>query len=473
MAVARLGTSDTTGGYGALDNVDINEESILQSQTDEEEEREDDKSSVDEDEEEVEGWKGWVVVLASFLCIAILDGVGYTTGLLLNSLLQDLGGSRAEVSVAGSLQVGVYSLSGPIVGRLVTEWGTRPVCVLGATVSSLGMLLASFGSSLGGVLVGYSVVAGCGFGMMYIPSVVGAAPFFNKRRSLAIGICLCGSGIGTFTLAPITEFILNSYGWRVVFRTFSVMCLGCVVCGLCMFNKKKGADEEDKPPEEAEKPDDTQVEKLRAPYRVMDPSLYNNPNFPTFLIVVLADFMAFMGVYIPYTHLPPLALARNISASDAAFLISAGGISNTVGRFLGGWLCDIPFVHPFMILLASVVVSLIPSFTIPRMTSYGEFFSLFSVFGLATGCMVGASSPLLIGLLGLNALSQTFGLLTALRGVSAMVGPPLAGLLVDYLNDPGSALDLCGLLQLVSVSAYLVAILHHRLVTRRRNYIAL
>lgn len=468
MAVARA--SDTTGGYGSLENVDFNEESIHSQQ---EEGREDDKSSVDEDEEEeAESWKGWVVVLASFLCIAILDGVGYTTGLLLNSLLQDLGGSRAEVSVAGSLQVGVYSLSGPIVGRLVTEWGTRPVCVLGATVSSLGMLLASFGSSLGGVLVGYSVVAGCGFGMMYIPSVVGAAPFFNKRRSLAIGICLCGSGIGTFTLAPITEFILNSYGWRVVFRTFSVMCLGCVVCGLCMF-KKKGVTEEAKPTEEPETPDDTQVEKLRAPYRVMDPSLYNNPNFPTFLIVVLADFVAFMGVYIPYTHLPPLALARNISASDAAFLISAGGISNTFGRFLGGWLCDIPFVHPFMILLTSVVVSLIPSFTIPRMTTYGEFFSLFSVFGLATGCMVGASSPLLIGLLGLNALSQTFGLLTALRGVSAMVGPPLAGLLVDYLNEPGAALDLCGLLQLVSVTAYLFAILKHRLVLRRRNYIAL
>ena len=41
--------------------------------------------------------------------------------------------------------------------------------------------------SLGGVLVGYSVVAGVGFGMMYIPSVVSAAPFFKKRRSLAIG----------------------------------------------------------------------------------------------------------------------------------------------------------------------------------------------------------------------------------------------------------------------------------------------
>ena len=68
-------------------------------------------------------WWKWVVVLASFYCIAILDGVGYTTGILLDSLLQDLGGGRALMSLAGSLQVGVYCLSGPLVGKLVSTHG--------------------------------------------------------------------------------------------------------------------------------------------------------------------------------------------------------------------------------------------------------------------------------------------------------------------------------------------------------------
>ena len=34
------------------------------------------------------GWWGWVVVMSSFYCIAVLDGVGYTTGVMLDSLLQ-------------------------------------------------------------------------------------------------------------------------------------------------------------------------------------------------------------------------------------------------------------------------------------------------------------------------------------------------------------------------------------------------
>jgi hypothetical protein len=72
-----------------------------------------------------------VIVFCSFLCIAVIDGVGYTTGkqklvlsffprkldvleysmtdllagLLLNPLVTDLRSGKAEISFAGSLQV--------------------------------------------------------------------------------------------------------------------------------------------------------------------------------------------------------------------------------------------------------------------------------------------------------------------------------------------------------------------------------
>ena len=58
-------------------------------------------------------WWGWVVVTASFYCIAILDGVGYTTGVMLDSLLRDLGGGRGEISLVGSIQVTLDTLRSP------------------------------------------------------------------------------------------------------------------------------------------------------------------------------------------------------------------------------------------------------------------------------------------------------------------------------------------------------------------------
>ena len=47
----------------------------------------------------------------------------------------------------------------------------------------------------------------------------------SQCRSLAIGICLCGIGSGTFALAPISNMILEKYGWRNVMRKGENVCL--------------------------------------------------------------------------------------------------------------------------------------------------------------------------------------------------------------------------------------------------------
>ena len=251
---------------------------------------------------------GWVVVVASFLNIAIIDGVGYTAGILLDSLLAELGGGRGGVAVAGSLQVGVYSLSGPIVGRLITSFGARPVCIAGALISCLGLLGASYSSSLGSVLIGYSVVTGFGFGMMYIPSVVGVAPYFTQRRSLAIGICLCGSGIGTFTLAPISAYILENYGWRWVFRAFSAISFFCMFGSASMSPVIDESEENSKDEQKVSKEEhERKGLRKRTLSVILGEELTNSRGLGLFSMIVLVDFLTFTAIYIPYTHLPPLA----------------------------------------------------------------------------------------------------------------------------------------------------------------------
>ena len=51
-----------------------------------------DDSDSEETVEVYGGYWGWILVLASFLNLAMIDGVGYTTGILLDPLLADLGG---------------------------------------------------------------------------------------------------------------------------------------------------------------------------------------------------------------------------------------------------------------------------------------------------------------------------------------------------------------------------------------------
>merc|ERR1719167_1457472 len=67
---------------------------------------------------------------------------------------------------------------------------------------------------------------------------------------------------------------------------------------------------------------------------LVGPQLASSPNLPLFFMVLIGDFLATMSIYIPYTHLPSLALAHGIKPQNAAFLISAAGISSTFGRIM-------------------------------------------------------------------------------------------------------------------------------------------
>ena len=37
---------------------------------------------------------------------------------------------------------------------------------------------------------------GLGFGLIYVPAIVSVGFYFEKKRSIAMGIAVCGSGLG-------------------------------------------------------------------------------------------------------------------------------------------------------------------------------------------------------------------------------------------------------------------------------------
>lgn len=55
--------------------------------------------------------------------------------------------------------------------------------------------------------------------------------YFEKKRSLATGIAVCGSGLGTFLFAPLIEYLIAEYGWRGAMLIIAGLVLNCAVLG--------------------------------------------------------------------------------------------------------------------------------------------------------------------------------------------------------------------------------------------------
>lgn len=57
------------------------------------------------------GW-GWVIVFSSLMCNIIVDGIGYSFGVLLPQWVDDFGETPGKISLIGALLVGVYLCAG-------------------------------------------------------------------------------------------------------------------------------------------------------------------------------------------------------------------------------------------------------------------------------------------------------------------------------------------------------------------------
>ncbi|CAL1528664.1 unnamed protein product, partial [Lymnaea stagnalis] len=177
------------------------------------------------------GW-GWVVVLGAFTVSLICDGVSYCFGVLYSELLVQFKESKSKTSLVGSIFFGVSMTLGPMASALTSRYGCRKMTVIGGLLSCLGMILSMFAPSIDILCVTFSVIVGTGFSFCYISSIVIVSFYFNKRRSLATGMAVCGTGVGTFTFAPMMDYLVDTYDLRGLFLIMGGVCLNLVVCGM-------------------------------------------------------------------------------------------------------------------------------------------------------------------------------------------------------------------------------------------------
>lgn len=163
------------------------------------------------------GW-GWMVMFASFFTNLLVDGVCYTYTTIYQGVMETFDSTDTITALVGSLVPGVYLIVGPIVSVFMAKFGCRVVAAVGGVVSCVAFVLSAFSTNIVQMLFLYGILGGIGFGLMYLPSIVVVGYYFDKKRALATGIAVCGSGIGTFVLAPLLTFLVEEYGWR-----------GCVV----------------------------------------------------------------------------------------------------------------------------------------------------------------------------------------------------------------------------------------------------
>ncbi|XP_067013386.2 monocarboxylate transporter 14 isoform X2 [Anabrus simplex] len=170
----------------------------------------------------------------------------------------------------------------------------------------------------------------------------------------------------------------------------------------------------------------------------------------TFALLNISGFLTMMGFYIPYMYITDRALVGGMDENSALWLISIIGISNTVARILCGIVTSFPGINALAITSMALTLGGVGTLLSGVYLTPVYQFIYCCVFGFAAACFASLRSIVIVDLLGLDKLTNAFGLLLLFQGVAACIGSPMAGAFMEATGSYDASFYLAGLLLLAS-----------------------
>lgn len=129
----------------------------------------------------------------------------------------------------------------------------------------------------------------------------------------------------------------------------------------------------------------------------------------------------------PYVYIVSQAKVLHLTGEQSSYLIAVIGVANTIGRIILGYISDKPWVNRLWVYNVCLTLCGIATAMCPLCTGFYSLAFYCSVFGFTIGAYVGLTSVILVDLLGLEKLTNAFGILLLFQGVASLIGPPIGG----------------------------------------------
>jgi MFS family permease len=355
--------------------------------------------------------RSWIVVGAAFISTFTVFGVVYSFGAFFDSMATEFGIGRGATALMFSVTTALYFTLGLVTGKLADRFGPRPVVIFGAVALGTGLIVTSRVSS---IWVGYAtygigvgIAAACG----YVPMVATVGAWFDKKRTLALGISVSGIGAGTLVFAPISNALIEAYGWRT-----SYVILG--IAGTTLLLIASIGAFRPHVPVGSTRVDLAKVVRNRS-----------------FLSLYAASLLASMALFVPFVFIKSYATERGIDSGLAATLVGIIGASSIIGRLGIGalgtrWGTTALMQGSFAVMTMSYLLWLFADGTYLVLVAFAV------VMGVGYGGFIALSPAVVATLFGTVGMATILGAVYTSAGLGGLIGPPIAGEIIDRVSYP-------------------------------------
>ncbi|KAF7647707.1 hypothetical protein LDENG_00167820 [Lucifuga dentata] len=373
------------------------------------------------------GW-GWAVLAGCFVITGFSYAFPKAISVFFKELIREFDVGYSDMAWISSILLAMLYGTGPLCSVLVNQFGCRPVMMVGGLFASLGMILASFSTSIIHIYLCTGVITGLGLALNFQPSLIMLNRYFRERRPLANGLSAAGSPVALCSLSPLGQLLQYQYGWRGSFLILGGILLNCCVCGALM--RPLVAPKTLKAKEE-----ETEVmEKKKPKAKLLDFSVFRDRGF---VIYTVAASIMVLGLFVPPVFVVSYAKELGTEDTKAALLLSILGFIDIFARPACGLIAGLKFVRPRCVYLFSF--ALIFSGTTDLVGSQAKDYSSLVVFcvffGISYGMVGALQFEVLMSIVGSEKFSSAIGLVLLMEAIAVLVGPPGAGRLLDATKN--------------------------------------
>uniref|UniRef100_A0A3B5QJ33 Solute carrier family 16 member 12 n=1 Tax=Xiphophorus maculatus TaxID=8083 RepID=A0A3B5QJ33_XIPMA len=364
------------------------------------------------------GW-GWMVVASCFLATICIRAVTRCISMFFVEFQMYFERDYSTTAWIHSMIDCTTMLCAPLGSFLGNRLSCRVTVFLGGLLSSAGLVLGSFASSLEFLYASLGILTGLGYALSYTTSIAMVGKYFNERKALAFGIALSGSGIGTFLLAPAVQLLIEHYLWRGALLILGGFVSNLCVCGALMRPLEQNPAERDQ----------SFFFKAKEEFGFLW--------IPRFLVLSVSFVFLAFGCSVPVVYLVPYALSVGVEHQHAAFLMSIFGVSGIVGNITFGWITDRTCLKRHRLLSYIVAISMegLCCVFLPLLHSFQLLVPFSVLYGYFDGAYVALIPVVTSDTVGSTHLASALGVVYFLHAIPYLVSPPIGGWFVDQTGN--------------------------------------
>ncbi|CAN9509638.1 unnamed protein product [Ophioblennius macclurei] len=383
-----------------------------------------------EDEGQDGGW-AWVLVAALFVSTSLVFGLMRSLGIFVVEFMQYFEESAHAISWISSIGLAAQQFFSPLGAALCNAYNTRLVVMTGGFLAGLGFILASQATCVFHLYLTMGVISGFGWGLVFTPMVATVMAHFTRRRALALGLAFSSIGLSSFAFNPLFQLLVEKYAWRGALLILGGLSLNIIPCGALIRPQRRPQ----APPKVNSDEKSSCGALLRRVSSYLELSLLVERPYLTF---VLGVSLLNVGYFVPYFHLVAHSRQARFSEYHSAFVMSAAGMTDILGRVASGWFADLGHFRLVHLLclwtaLAGIFIMLLPVSSLTG--SYAALMTVSLFYGFTSGALtslVFAVVPLIVGV---ERVMGALGLLQLIESGAGLLGTPLSGLLRDTTGN--------------------------------------